>query len=181
MPVSGVSGNSNMYNELLGTQTNAVANNSEMSMDDFWKLMAAQLQYQDLSNPMSNSEMMNQMTQMATMNAMTSVSDAIANFSIVTNNLAQVTLTTYSTGLLGKEVTVAELDEKGKVIGEIKGVITGIDLTGGQYVYIGEERYSLSQIMSVGDVPKKEDGDTESESDAENEGGADKGESTQNV
>ena len=175
MPVSGVNGNSNMYNELLGTQTDAVSNNSEMSMDDFWKLMAAQLQYQDMS--MSNSEMMNQMTQMATMNAMTSVSNAIANFAVVTNNLAQVTLTTYSTGLIGKEVTVAKVDESGKVTGEKKGVVTGVDLTGGQYIYIGEERYSLSQIMGIGEVPKKEDGDT-----ATGDGGTtEEGENTEKV
>ncbi len=161
MPIDKVNGNSNMYNELLHTQTTAVPNNNEMSMDDFWKLMAAQLQYQDMSNPMSNSEMMGQMTQMATMNAMTAVSNAVANFSVVTNNLAQVTLTTYSTGLLGKEVTVAEVDQSGKVTGEKKGVVTGVDLTGGQYIYIDDKRYSLSQVMSVGEVPKKEDGETQ--------------------
>lgn len=156
MPIDGINGNSNTFNELLSTQTSAVPNNSEMSMDDFWKLMAAQLQYQDMSNPMSNSEMMGQMTQMATMNAMTAVSNAVANFAVVTNNLAQVTLTTYSTGLLGKEVTVAEIDQSGKVIGEKKGQVTGVDLTGGQYIYIDDKRYSLSQIMGVGEVPKKE-------------------------
>ena len=171
MPVSGVNGNSNMYNELLGTQTDAVSNNSEMSMDDFWKLMAAQLQYQDMSKPMSNSEMMNQM------NAMTSVSNAIANFAVVTNNLAQVTLTTYSTGLIGKEVTVAKVDESEKVTGEKKGVVTGVDLTGGQYIYIGEERYSLSQIMGIGEVPKKEDGDT----DTGDGGTTEEGETTEKV
>lgn len=156
--IDGVSGNS-LYNELLQMQTDAVANNSEMSMDDFWQLLAAQLQYQDMTNPMSNSEMMNQMTQMATMNAMTQVSNAIANFAVVTNNLSQVTLTGYSTGLIGKEVTVATLDESGKVNGETSGVVTGVDLTGAQFVYIGEKKYSLSQIMSVGKVPGK--GDTE--------------------
>lgn len=150
-------GHSSLYNEMLYTQTDAVANNSEMSMDDFWQLMAAQLQYQDLSNPMSNSEMMNQMTQMATMNAMTEVSNAVANFAVVTNNLSQVTLTGYSTGMIGKEVTVATLDESGKVNGEKTGVVTGVDLTGAQYVYIDGEKYALTQIMSVGDVPKKED------------------------
>lgn len=41
------------------------ANNSSLSMDDFWKLLSAQLRYQDMSNPMSNSEMMGQLTQMA--------------------------------------------------------------------------------------------------------------------
>ena len=155
MAVNGVGGSSNLYNELLASQTSAVANNSQMSMDDFWQLLAAQLQYQDMTNPMSNSEMMSQMTQMATMNAMTQVSNAVANFATVTNNLSQVTLTSYSTGLLGKEVTVATLDEDGKVIGDEKGVVTGVDLTGAQSVYVNGKKYSLSQIMSVGEVPEE--------------------------
>ncbi len=155
MAVDGVSGSSNLYNELLATQTSAVADNSQMSMDDFWQLLAAQLQYQDMTNPMSNSEMMSQMTQMATMNAMSQVSNAVANFATVTNNLSQVTLTSYSTGLLGKEVTVATLDDDGKVIGEEKGVVTGVDLTGAQSVYVNGKKYSLSQIMSVGEVPEE--------------------------
>ena len=160
MAVSDVTGKSQALNDQYPRQTEAVPNNSEMSMDDFWQLMAAQLQYQDMTNPMSNSEMMNQMTQMATMNAMTQVSEAIANFGVVTNNLSQVTLTTYSTGMIGRGVTVATVDSTGKVTGEKTGVVTGVDLTGGQFVYIDGEKYSLSQIMSVGEVPKKEDGDT---------------------
>lgn len=163
MAVDAVSGSSSMFNELLTTQTSAVPNNSDMSMDDFWQLLAAQLQYQDMSNPMSNSEMMSQMTQMATMNAMTEVSNAVANFAVVTNNLAQVTLTSYSTGLLGKEVTVATLDATGKVNGETKGVVTGVDLTGSQSIYVDGKKYSLSQIMSVGDVPKESDADKDSD------------------
>lgn len=157
--IGGVNGHSSLYNEMKTTQTDAVADNSEMSMNDFWQLMAAQLQYQDMSNPMSNSEMMSQMTQMATMNAMTQVSNAIANFGVVTNNLAQVTLTAYSTGMIGREVTVAVLDENGKVAGEKTGVVTGVDLTGAQYAYIDGEKYALTQIMSVGEVPEKEDGE----------------------
>lgn len=159
MAVNGVTGNSQAFAEQYSRQE-VTPSNSEMSMDDFWQLMAAQLQYQDMTNPMSNSEMMNQMTQMATMNAMTQVSNAIANFGVVTNNLSQVTLTSYSTGMIGREVTVATVDDKGKVNGELKGVVTGVDLTGAQFVYIDGKKYSLSQIMSVGDVPKKEDGNT---------------------
>ncbi len=156
MPISEIRGNSQALQEQYQRQEVAPTN-GEMSMDDFWQLMAAQLQYQDMTNPMSNSEMMNQMTQMATMNAMTQVSNAIANFGVVTNNLSQVTLTTYSTGMLGKEVTVATLDDNGKVNGELKGVVTGVDLTGAQSVYINGKKYSLSQIMSVGDVPKNDE------------------------
>lgn len=164
MAVDGVGSGSGLYNELLATQTEAVANNSEMSMDDFWQLLAAQLQYQDMTNPMSNSEMMNQMTQMATMNAMTQVSNAVSNFAVVTNNLSQVTLTGYSTGLIGREVTVATLDDNGNLAGEIKGTVTGVDLTGAQYVYIDGKKYSLTQVMSVGDVQEnqgEESGDAE--------------------
>lgn len=173
MAVESVSGSTNIYNELLATQTKAKANNSEMSMDDFWQLLAAQLQYQDMTNPMSNSEMMNQMTQMATMNAMTSVSNAVANFAVVMNNLSQVTLTGYSTGMIGKEVTVAIQNEKGEVVEEKKGIVTGVDLTGAQYVYIGKDKYKLSQIVSVGEVPKKDEGgetsgDGSGEGDVEN-------------
>lgn len=161
MAVNNVNGRSQAFNDLYATQGKAESTNNEMSMDDFWKLMAAQLQYQDMTNPMSNSEMMNQMTQMATMNAMTQVSNAIANFGVVTNNLSQVTLTSYSIGMIGREVTVATTDENGKVNGETKGVVTGVDLTGGQSVYIDGKKYSLSQIMSAGEVPKTETPDTE--------------------
>lgn len=165
MAVNNVSGHSQTFNDLYKTQGMAESNNSKMEMDDFWKLMAAQLQYQDMTNPMSNSEMMNQMTQMATMNAMTQVSNAIANFGTVTNNLSQVTLTSYSISMIGREVTVATTDDNGEVNGELKGIVTGVDLTGGQSVYIDGKKYSLSQIMSVGVVPKKEDGTTPPDTD----------------
>ena len=46
------------YDAAKASQTDAVANGGDLSIDDFWKLMAAQLQYQDPMNPMSNSDMM---------------------------------------------------------------------------------------------------------------------------
>lgn len=154
-----------IYNSEKSTQSSAVSNNS-LTTDDYWKLMAAQLQYQDMSNPMDNSEMMNQMVQMSSMSAMTKLSEAVANFSTVTNNLSTVTLTSYSTGLLGKEVTVAitEKDSEGKEIikEKIKGTVTGVDLTGATSVYVDGKKYELSQVMAVGDVPEdKTEGNTE--------------------
>ena len=153
------------YDATKASQTDAVANGGDLSMDDFWKLMAAQLQYQDPTNPMSNSDMMNQMTQMATMNAMTQVTDAVAKFATVSNNLAQVTLTTYSTGLLGKEVTVAITNADGEVTGTKKGLVTGVDLTGATAVYIDGKKYDLSQVMGIGDVPVKNPGKDEDDAD----------------
>ena len=81
------------------------------------------------------------------------MSDAISNFSTVINNLSTVTLTSYSTGLLGREVTVALTNEEGKVVGKTKGTVTGVDLTGGTSVYVDGTKYSISQIMSMGEVP----------------------------
>lgn len=149
-----------IYDSEKATQSSASSANT-MTTDDYWKLMAAQLQYQDMSNPLDNSEMMNQMVQMSSMSAMSKLSDAIANFSTVTNNLSTVTLTSYSTGLLGKEVTVAitEKDSEGKeVIKEkIKGKVTGVDLTGATAVFVDGKKYELSQVMSVGDVPEEKE------------------------
>lgn len=149
-----------IYDSTKASQASSTSSNT-LTTDDYWKLMAAQLQYQDMTNPMDNSEMMNQMTQMSSMSTMEKLSEAVANFSTVTNNLSTVTLTSYSTGLLGKEVTVAvpdpngEKGEDGKTkLTYTKGTVTGVDLTGATSVYVDGRKYELSQVMSVGDVPE---------------------------
>ena len=47
------------YDAEKATQAGSSSSNT-LTTDDYWKLMAAQLQYQDMNNPMDNSEMMNQ-------------------------------------------------------------------------------------------------------------------------
>ena len=144
-----------LYNANLATQAEAKSDKSTLSTDDFWTLIAAELKYQDMSNPMDNAAMMEQITQMSNMSTMNSMATAIANFSTVINNLSSVTLTTYSTGLLGREVTVVtKTDEEGKVVETKKGVVTGVDLTGATSVYVDGKKYELSSIMAIGDVPK---------------------------
>ena len=144
-----------VYNSNLTTQAEAKSDKSTLSTDDFWTLIAAELKYQDMSNPMDNAAMMEQITQMSSMSTMNSMATAISNFSTVINNLSSVTLTTYSTGLLGREVTVVtETDEKGNVVSTKKGIVTGVDLTGATSVYIDGKKYELSSIMAIGDVPK---------------------------
>ncbi len=145
---------SGLYNAALETQAGAKSDNSTLSTEDFWTLIAAELKYQDMSNPMDNAAMMEQITQMSSMSTMNSMADAIANFSTVVNNLSSVTLTTYSTGLLGREVTVVtKTDEDGKVVETKKGIVTGVDLTGATSVYVDGNKYELANIMAIGDVP----------------------------
>ena len=158
-----------VYNSNLTTQAEAKSDKSTLSTDDFWTLIAAELKYQDMSNPMDNAAMMEQITQMSSMSTMNSMATAISNFSTVINNLSSVTLTTYSTGLLGREVTVVtETDDKGKVIATKKGVVTGVDLTGATSIYVDGKKYELSSIMAIGDVPKIDTGnDTDDKTDGD--------------
>ncbi len=155
MPVSEV--NSTQQSTAANTyvRKDAQPNNSMLSMDDFWKLLAAQLRYQDMSNPMSNSEMMGQLTQMATMSAMDGMS-TIVNTAM--SNMAQISLSTYATTLLGREITVADVDKNGDLVGTTTGVVEGLSLTGSNpYLYINGKEYNLSQIMSMGKLPQKEE------------------------
>ena len=162
---------SGLYNANLETQAGAKSDNSTLSVDDFWTLIAAELKYQDMSNPMDNAAMMEQITQMSSMSTMNSMATAISNFSTVINNLSSVTLTTYSTGLLGKEVTVVtKTDKEGKVVETKKGIVTGVDLTGATSVYVDGKKYELSQVMSVGDVPEDQKDDETSEDGETSEG-----------
>lgn len=158
-----------LFNSNLTTQAGAKSDKSTLSTDDFWTLIAAELKYQDMSNPMDNAAMMEQITQMSSMSTMNSMATAISNFSTVINNLSSVTLTTYSTGLLGREVTVVtETDEKGNVVSTKKGIVTGVDLTGATSVYVDGKKYELSSIMAIGDVPDVKPGDgTDDKTDSE--------------
>ncbi|MGB5824012.1 MAG: flagellar hook capping FlgD N-terminal domain-containing protein [Proteocatella sp.] len=116
---------------------------ASLEMDDFLALLVKQLQNQDMMNPMDDTAFMNQMTQMATVQAM--------------NTFTDVSVTTYAASLVGKEVTVAELDAKDEMK-EIEGLVTGAAVYGGEHViFINGKSYSLTQIMAIGKLPPKEE------------------------
>lgn len=120
---------------------------TELTMDDFLQLLVKQLQNQDMMNPMDETAFMNQMTQMATIQAM--------------NTFTDISVTTYSASLVGKEVTVAEVGTDGN-IKEIVGEVTGAAIYGGkQVVFIDGKSYYLTQIMAIGKLPPKEEKPTE--------------------
>ena len=149
-------------------RTNSSAYTQELTMTDFYELMAAEMQYQDPDNPMDTSQLMSQMVQSKMITA-----------------LAQMTSTnmiTYATSMLGKDVRMAEVDAQGRGTGEYtKGTITGVSLAGeSPILYIGDKAYSMAQIMDVGDVKLKEeteDGDGSTEGgETEGDGGTSEGE-----
>lgn len=138
----------------------STSGNDVMSMSDFYKIMAAQIQYQDADNPMDTSQMLAQMVQ-------TQMIQSI-------NQMSQINLTTYASSMVGQEVRVAKIDMNGMFDGEVTGVVTGVDLYGSEpIIYIDDKGYTLSQIMSVGKTPSPDAGDDKQDPDAgDGEGGA---------
>ena len=185
MPVDGVSGSTGGSNTDHKPQVPVTddfsyspsytisAPTKELQSTDFLKLLAAQLRYQDMTNPMSNSEMMSTLTQMASMNATTSMISSMTSMTSSMNDVLTVNLTSYATGMMGKEVTVALVDKDGKLTGE------GVSLyEGSPMVYVDGKKYDLSQVMTVGEVPKQEE---EDKSDGEDTQQKEQQTQTQNV
>ena len=142
-----------MVNEVNGLTTNGLTGattakkNSELSTESFFKLLAAQLQNQDMSSPMNNSEMMTQMTQIAMMQAMD-------NFSTAMDDFAKVNTINYGTSMIGKKVLIATTDKAGNMVNK-EGVVSRVDIYNGSPTIFLEgnskDGYPVSGIMSVYD------------------------------
>lgn len=117
---------------------------TELTMTDFYQLLAAQLKYQDADNPMDTSQMMVQMVQ-------TQMITALNNMTTTINDLALVNTTSYAASMIGKEVTVAKLGVDGKYNGEtVTGTVTSVNLGNPPSVMVDGESYHLSQLMEIG-------------------------------
>lgn len=128
-----------------------------MSVSDFYKLLAAQMRYQDADNPMNTSEMMSQMVQTQMIEAIT--------------NMSTVNTITYASSMIGKEVTMAEVDSSGKFTGgKTSGTVTGILMGENPLLFMGDKSYNMAQIMTVGKVPEEVVSDSEGSGAAENDG-----------
>lgn len=167
MAVGPISGSNSDYRaESIPTGTN-----KSLSTMDFYTLLAAQLKYQDADNPMDTSEMMASMVQTQMIQAITEMSS--------------MNMTSYASSMIGKEVTVAEIDSQGMYTGDKTGVVTGVVLGDNPIIFIGDKAYNINQVVSIGEIPKSDkDDSTEKPKDPiEGEGGSgnDGGEGTDNT
>lgn len=121
---------------------------------DWMKLLVAQLKNQDMYNQMDTNEMTQQMAQYSQI-------QAVQEMVSMQENMFKTYNTAYAASLIGKEVTAAEVKvvqtTNGKTEDKLittKGKVTGVTLFDGEpYVYIGEKKFKLGQIMIVGEVP----------------------------
>lgn len=131
------------------------ASSGSLGMNDFYKLLASQLQNQDMNNPMENSEMMSQMSQMSMMQAVSDMSTAISDLSISNK-------TSYAASMIGKQGTfLAEVKEDGSV-SKVSGTITSVDLFNFTFYLNGDTKtaYPMSYLMSLnnGEVQSPDEG-----------------------
>jgi len=120
-------------------RTNVTSAGKELTMTDFYTLLAAQLKYQDADNPMDTAEMMGQMVQTQMIQAITTMTE---------NNT-----TTYAASMVGKNVTVEEVDEKGrKTMETTSGTVTGVVLGTDPTIFIDGKSYKVSQVTAIGET-----------------------------
>lgn len=117
------------------TATSTKKTGTSMDMDDFLKLMVAQLQNQDMNNTADTSQYTTQMAQFSMVQALT--------------ELNEMTKTVYSMSLIGKDITLAENASDGS-LHVVSGVVEGVNLYDGDaQVIVNGVSYPMSSIMEV--------------------------------
>lgn len=152
--LSNILGNTTATTQVAKNSTNTRAG-ADLDMTDFLTLMCAMFQNQDIDNTASTTDMLNQMVQMSVIQAISDIGSVVTSTSGLN----------YGASLVGKDVVVGVNDGTGK-IKEIEGTVTGTGvLDGQQVIFIGNDTYSLSDILAVGKLPApKEEGDNSGES-----------------
>jgi flagellar hook assembly protein FlgD len=117
-------------------------NKDQVSVESFLELMVAQLQNQDFTNPVDDTQYVAQLAQFATMQAM--------------QELNYFSKSNYVMSMVGKEVTDSRITIGGNME-TVTGVVTKISLVDNEFgVFIGDEMFSLSQIMEIKQVTSNE-------------------------
>ncbi len=154
---------------------NSTGETSSLEFEDFMLLMVKQLQSQTLDSTMDTSEMLNQLVQMSSVQMMGSLQDSMLA-------MAQSTNLTYAASLVGKEVTVGQVDSTG-AYSQVVGTVTATGTYQGTAVlFVGEDMYALNEILAVGRLPdltQTPDADTDSEDSTDGVEGAENAEQTQ--
>lgn len=135
-----ISGDFNPYDMLVKDDKK-----SKVLMDDFFNLMAAQMQNQDMFNPVDDTQFLTQMAQFAQLQEMESMAYAANSNTAIS--------------MIGK-VAVASIFDKQGNIESIEGVIDKVSLVDGEFRYfIGDKVFTMANIMEIKTTitPKPED------------------------
>ena len=119
---------------------------STLTMQDFFSLMVAELSNQDMYNTVDNTQYISQLAQFSMMQAF---SDLRETFSSSFSDLTMAYSISYGVGLIGKEVTLAKVDDNGNV-STYKGIVEGVNLFNGKTeIVVDGKTFALNSVMKV--------------------------------
>jgi len=117
---------------------------NDASLDDFLKLMIAELQNQDPLDPMQNSEMLQQLNQIRSIGATDQLTETLQSV-LIGQNLAT------ASGMIGKEIG-ALTDDGNNITGVVERISVeagGSDQGRSVRVHVGEHTVDLKNIRTV--------------------------------
>ena len=117
---------------------------TQLGKNDFLKILAAQLQYQDPLSGGNNTEYIAQLAQFAALEQIQNLNNSITE-------MMYLQVLQYGSQLVGKTVTIND------GIHEFRGVVERINLQNGEIsVIVNDSRYKLYQIEEIGGEPTGE-------------------------
>ncbi len=128
-----------------GNKANVVKKSSEsgLGMDDFLKLLAAQLANQDMMNPSTDTDFIAQMAQFSSLQSM--------------DSMAKMTSFNQSTALVGKYVVVATYEKGTTQLTKSEGYVEKVNLFGNEpTIVVNGKEYTYSQVMEIRTEPVEE-------------------------
>lgn len=133
MTVNGVNGNGSV--NFVDADQQGFAG---LTSDDFMKLLIAQLQNQDPSNPLDSDQLLSQISEMRNLQASIELQSSL-------ENLALSQQLTSSTAFIGKSITGTGTDQT-----NVSGVVSRVQLRDGTaYLTVGSKEVALKDILSV--------------------------------
>ena len=123
---------------------NARIPQTQLGKNDFLKILAAQIQYQDPLSGGNNTEYIAQLAQFAALEQIQNLNNSITE-------MMYLQVLQYGSQLVGKTVTIND------GIHEFRGVVERVSLQNGDIsVIVNDSRYKLYQIEEIGGEPTGE-------------------------
>ena len=143
--------NESKYNSYVNSQQKAPTQSGNAIQSDytmFLQLMLTQLENQDPTSPMENTEWLSQLAQYSSLEQMTAMNSNMESISTSLNNLSSDVgvnaVISQTLSLVGKDVTVKT------ETGDIKGTVSEAKFDGGAgFIKVGDSYYSIANITSI--------------------------------
>ena len=172
--INSISSSSDPYK--AGSYKAESTDKNTLNIESYFKLLAAQLANQDMSNPMDNSEMLAQMSQMAMVQSLTAMTESLKTSGTLTKQ-------SYAAGMVGREV-----DYSGKGYqngdstvpdGRRTGIIDSVNFSGGEptfHIKGDPNEYEMSAVLQVrgGENERRENASPEEVTETEEKKDADR-------